>query len=117
LTVGPDGNLYVATVNHRVRVLSPEFDLLREFPNASDPNANNYSFIGPAHIAVDCEGNIYIADPRFGDIFRRYRIVVLSPDGVLLYVFTNTSIDSTHMDFFGSVESLSLDSAGVMNLS
>lgn len=65
VAVGPDGNIYVAdTWNHRVQVFTPEGEFLRTWGQLGQLDAaqNPTDFWGPRDIAVDPDGNVYVAD-------------------------------------------------------
>ena len=67
VTVGPDGNVYVAdTWNHRIQVFTPEGEFLGKFgifgQSGSSVSSNPSQFYGPRDVAVDSNGNIYVAD-------------------------------------------------------
>ena len=74
LTVGPDGNLWVADTHyHRVVVFSPDGTELRRFGSyGTNPNQFNL----PTDIAFDAGGNVYVSE--YGD---NDRIQVFAPDG------------------------------------
>ncbi len=65
IATGPDGNVYVAdTWNHRVQVFTPEGEFLRAWGQLGqlDAAASQIDFWGPRDIAVDADGNVYVAD-------------------------------------------------------
>ncbi len=69
VTVGPDGNLYVAdTWNGRVQVLTREGSFVRQFGAGM--------LYGPRGIAVDRKGRVYVSDTG------NNRVVRFSTDGV-----------------------------------
>jgi DNA-binding beta-propeller fold protein YncE len=73
LTVGPDGNLYVADTHYnRILVYSPDGVELRRF-GSSGTGPGEFTY--PTDIAFDPAGNLYIAE--YGD---NDRIQVFSPD-------------------------------------
>ena len=81
LAVSADGYVYVAdTWNHRIQKFTLEGEFVTEWgheefnPETTDPMA----FYGPRGIAVDSQGNVYVADTG------NKRIVVFNSDGEFL---------------------------------
>jgi DNA-binding beta-propeller fold protein YncE len=68
MAVGPDGNIYVAdTWNYQIKVFSPDGDLLNSWGQpgefgADAPEEPVDGFWGPRDVAVDNNGNVYVAD-------------------------------------------------------
>lgn len=71
VAVGPDGNVYVAdTGNKRISIFTPDGAFVREISSGMTPEkiAANYPFNGdgelvePIGVAVDTQGNVYVAD-------------------------------------------------------
>ena len=87
LAAGRDGRLYIAdTGNHRIRVLSPSGMLgsvagrgLRGYAGDGGP-ALQALFDSPAGLALDRQGNLYIAD-RMNHVIRK-----LTPEGLVTTV-------------------------------
>ena len=73
----------------RVVVLSPSGQqLLRAFPPNTSSGANSsYSFTLAISVALDGAGNIFVADQDPPDNGDYGRVVVLPPNGTLLYIF------------------------------
>lgn len=80
LSVGPDGNVYVADTHYgRVAVYSPKGELVRTI--GSEGTAPG-QFIYPTDVAFDAKGNLYVAE--YGD---NDRIQVFSAEGKFLRLF------------------------------
>ncbi len=80
LTVGPDGNLWVADTHyHRVIVYTPRGEEVRRFGSyGMEPG----QFVLPTDIAFDREGNIFVSE--YGD---NDRIQVFDPEGNFIRQF------------------------------
>jgi DNA-binding beta-propeller fold protein YncE len=79
LSVGPDGNVYIADTHYaRVAVYSPTGDLLRTI--GSEGTAPG-QFTYPTDVAFDAQGNIYVTE--YGD---NDRVQVFAPDGKFLRI-------------------------------
>jgi DNA-binding beta-propeller fold protein YncE len=88
LAIGPDGNLYVTDLSHRVTVISPAGKVLRRWGKpGSGPGdfAFTHGPTGPAHyvgkIAVGPDGNVYVSDSG------NARVQVFTPDGRFIRQF------------------------------
>ncbi|MCH7578067.1 MAG: TIGR03663 family protein, partial [Chloroflexi bacterium] len=84
LAVDLDGNLYVAdTFNHRIQKFDPDFNFLLAFgvPATSQVDPEPEAFWGPRDVAIDPEGNIWVADTGTA------RMVKYGPDGRFLQAF------------------------------
>lgn len=80
LTIGPDGNLYVADTHyHRVVVFSPDGKLIKEFGRFGQENG---CFIYPTDIAFSGDGRIFVGEYGGND-----RVSVFSELGDFLYCF------------------------------
>jgi sugar lactone lactonase YvrE len=82
VTVDGAGNVYVAdTGNHCIRVVSPDGQVSTlagaKEPGYADGQGAEARFSFPAGIAVDAEGNLYVADTA------NHRIRRITPDGVV----------------------------------
>lgn len=87
LSVGPDGNLYVADTHyHRVLVFSPGGELLRQFGRFGQTDG---CFIYPTDVAFAEDGRIYVSEYGGND-----RISVFSVDGEFLHTFGSFGSDS-----------------------
>jgi len=71
IAVGPDGNVYVSdTGNKRISIFSPTGSYIREISSGMTPDkiASQYPFnapgelVEPIGVAVDAQGNVYVAD-------------------------------------------------------
>lgn len=67
ITVGPNGNVYVAdTWNHRIQVFTPSGEFLGKFgifgQSGSSVSSAPSQFYGPRDLAVDTDGTIYVTD-------------------------------------------------------
>ena len=99
--------------NGRVVVLSSQVQLLHTFPNASSPSTSGYVFDDAYGVAVDGQRNIYVGDSSTITGTGVGRVVVLSPNGTLLYTFpSNTSCNATSSYGFFHVFDVDVDSAG-----
>ena len=80
LTVGPDGNLYVADTHyHRVAVFSPSGELLRTIGRfGTGPGC----FIFPTDVAFGPDGRMYVSEYGGND-----RVSIFAPDGRFLGSF------------------------------
>jgi ABC-type Fe3+ transport system permease subunit/sugar lactone lactonase YvrE len=80
ISVGPDGDVYVADTHyHRVMVYSPTGELVKQWGSrGTEPG----QFISPTDIAFDDKGHIFVAE--YGD---NDRIQVFDHDGKFLYKF------------------------------
>ena len=84
LAVDGEGNVYVAdSFNHRIQKFDPDLNFLLAFgksaSNLDDPEPD--VFWGPRDVAVDADGNIWVADTGTG------RMVKYGPDGSLIQPF------------------------------
>ena len=80
LSVGPDGNLYVADTHyHRVMVFTPDGRPVRSFGRFGEADG---CFIYPTDVAFDAAGRIFVGEYGGND-----RINVFSREGVFLYSF------------------------------
>jgi uncharacterized protein (TIGR03663 family) len=82
VAVSPDGLVYVAdTWNHRIQVFTAQGDLVRSwgrFGEVTGDVAEDGVFYGPRALALDDEGNLYVADTG------NKRIIKYDPQGQLL---------------------------------
>ena len=83
---------------------------INSYPNTSCPATSGYAFNTVMGVAVDLLGNIYVADWQTTDNGGIGRVVVLSPDGVFLNAFPNTSSDATDSYTFNYVGGVAVDS-------
>jgi len=84
VTVDGEGNLYVAdTFNHRIQKFDAGLNFLFALgkPASSLENPEPDAFWGPRGVAVDADGNIWVADGGTG------RVVKYGPDGHLIQPF------------------------------
>ena len=119
LTLDAAGNIYAPDVSTstnngigRLVVLSPTGELLRAFPNASNPLARSYQFSDVSPVALDGSGNIWLGDystPANGGVGR---VVVLSSAGQLLHVYPNASNPAANSYAFSYVGTVALDGMG-----
>lgn len=80
LSVGPDGNVYVADTHyHRVIVFAPDGDLVREFGGYGRQGG---CFIYPTDVAFGPDGQVYVTEYGGND-----RVSVFSDQGEFLYSF------------------------------
>ena len=80
ITVGPDGNLYVADTHyHRVMVFSTDGQLVRQFGQYGQDGG---CFIYPTDVAFSPDGNIYVSEYGGND-----RISVFDREGRFLHSF------------------------------
>ena len=84
VAVDADDNLYVTDAfNHRIQKFDPDLNFLLAFgmpaSNLEDPEPD--AFWGPRDLAVDADGNIWVADTGTG------RVVKYDPNGSLLQAF------------------------------
>ncbi|MBN1817170.1 MAG: hypothetical protein JW828_07390 [Sedimentisphaerales bacterium] len=80
MSMGPDGNLYVADTHyHRVMVFTPNGQILREFGAFGETDG---CFIYPTDIAFDRDGRIFVSEYGGND-----RISVFTPEGHFLFCF------------------------------
>ena len=88
LAIGPDGNLYVTDLSHRVTVISPAGKVLRRWGKPGS-GPGDFSFTGgpngPANfvgkIAIGPGGNVYVSDSG------NARVEVFTPDGRFIRQF------------------------------
>lgn len=77
LSVGPDGNVYIADTHYqRVMVYAPNGTLLRQW---GSPGQGPGQFIFPTDVAFDADGNVYVSEYGGND-----RIQVFDGQGNLL---------------------------------
>ncbi len=84
LTLDSEGNLYVAdTFNHRIQKFDADFNFLLAFgfPVSSQQEPEPEGFWGPRDVAVDADGNVWVADTGTG------RVVKYGPDGGFIEAF------------------------------
>jgi streptogramin lyase len=97
ISVGPDGNIYVAdTWNHRIQIFSPNGEFLNKFgvfgQSGSSITSAASQFYGPRDVAVADNGNIYVTDTG------NKRIQVFGPDYQFLYAFGGPGIVEGRLD-------------------
>lgn len=88
LAVGPDGSLYVAEINRRVRRIAPDGIITTVAGGGSsspgDGGLATRAFLSnPLDVAVSRDGSLYIAD------FGNHRIRRVGPDGIITTVAGN----------------------------
>ena len=86
IAVSPDGRVYVAdTWNHRIQIFDEDGNFISQFGDFANPigdiTANPGQFWGPRAIALDADGNLYVADTG------NKRIQKFDPDGTFLGVW------------------------------
>ncbi len=80
ITVGPDGNLYVADTHyHRVVVFSPANQIIRQWGSFGEENGQ---FIYPTDVTFSGDGRIFVSEYGGND-----RISVFNQQGEFLYSF------------------------------
>lgn len=80
MSMGPDGNLYVADTHyHRVMVFTPEGQRLREFGSFGETDG---CFIYPTDVAFDKEKRIFVSEYGGND-----RVSVFTQEGEFLFRF------------------------------
>ena len=84
ITTDPQGNVYVAdTFNHRIQKFDADLNFVlawgRPASSLDNPEAN--AFWGPRDVAIDADGDIWIADGGTG------RVVKYAPDGSFIEAF------------------------------
>jgi sugar lactone lactonase YvrE len=83
ITVDSAGNVYVADAsNHTIRKITPAGAVstvagLARISGSTDGTVSSALFNGPAGVAVDSAGNVYVADTL------NYTVRVITPDGVV----------------------------------
>lgn len=81
ITVDASGNVYVVdSGNHKIRKISPEgvvSTLAGSIAGFADGTGASAQFSSPAGIAIDLQGNAYVAD------FNNHRIRKVSPEGIV----------------------------------
>ena len=94
IALAPDGSLFVAdTGNHRIQHLTTEGEVLNAwgyFADSSQTDAPGGSFYEPWGIAVDTNGDVYVADTW------NHRIQKFTPEGELI----------TQWGYFGQAETV-----------
>ncbi len=88
LAIGPDGSLYVAEINRRVRRIAPDGIITTVAGGGtSSPGdgdlATRAFLLNPFDVAVSRDGSLYIAD------FGNHRIRRVGPDGIITTVAGN----------------------------
>lgn len=122
LAVGPQGNVYVVdSDNHRVQVFDPEGNWVQSWGNncnmttghgCLDPDGSgpleygDGQFQEPWGIAVDGEGQVYVADTW------NHRIQVFHADGAFLYKFGLFGESSADVGVFYGPRDITIDAAG-----
>jgi uncharacterized protein (TIGR03663 family) len=86
IAISEDGRVYVAdTWNHRIQVFDEDGNFITEFGTFANTNGEvdawPGAFWGPRGIAIDKEGNVYVADTG------NKRIQKFTPDGMYLGVW------------------------------
>ncbi|NQU75837.1 MAG: 6-bladed beta-propeller, partial [Planctomycetes bacterium] len=80
ITVGPDGNLYVADTHyHRVMVFRPNGQLVRQFGRFGQGQGE---FIYPTDVAIADDGRVFVSEYGGND-----RVSVFDADGSFLFAF------------------------------
>ena len=119
LAVNSAGTLYIVDIqtsdnggSGRVVVLSAAGELVSIFPDPSNPLTSTYNFSISLDIALDSQGNIYVADAENPDNAGVGRVVKLSSAGELLAVFPDVSNPATSDYNFTDATGVAVDSAG-----
>jgi ABC-type Fe3+ transport system permease subunit/DNA-binding beta-propeller fold protein YncE len=87
LSIGPDGNLYVADTHyHRIIVFSPEGQIIRQWGSFG---RENDCFIYPTDVAFSGDGRIFVSEYGGND-----RISVFNEQGDFLYSFGSPGSDN-----------------------
>lgn len=97
VAVGPDGSVYVSdTWNHRIQKFTRDGRPLKMWGQYGQPvpeiPESRSSFWGPRGIAVDSEGNVYVADTG------NKRIVIFDSNGNYITEFGTAGLDPGQFD-------------------
>ncbi|MHC4475853.1 MAG: ABC transporter permease subunit [Planctomycetota bacterium] len=80
ISIGPEGNLYVADTHyHRIVVFSPDGELVKEFGRFGEDGG---AFIYPTDVAFAPDGRVFVSEYGGND-----RISVFDGNGIFLYCF------------------------------
>ncbi|HKY55057.1 MAG TPA: NHL repeat-containing protein, partial [Anaerolineales bacterium] len=97
VAVGPDGSVYVSdTWNHRVQKFTEDGEPIKMWGQYGQPipelPESNSSFWGPRGIAVNAQGQVFVADTG------NKRIVVFDEDGNYITAFGSAGLDPGQFD-------------------
>jgi tripartite motif-containing protein 71 len=99
VAINPDGNILVADMNSRIQKFDPDGNFLLKIPLEKVDDRS----IDTANIALDTQGNIYVAD------YESFRIVKLDPNGEFIATWRGSE---TGAGTFAGLEDIAVDGQG-----